>query len=401
MLPSFLTPLLAAATVAGGGGNAEPAPSMPSWARSTGPVLIAGVVRDETGAPVAGPVSVSVMPRDVEVGDTYPVVAQGLAGADGRFEARVTNATTLAQIADRQNGWVETVTASDNALSASPGIRSIRVWKDQDQRLQVTPGDVARRAASDTAPVPAVTPTLDLTVAPPAATGPERAAPSRACNVTPLWKVKSNDTTTGWAVVGELNNAYNDGTEAEFSYGRGGDRSTAFGIAVSVSRGSASGSFSITDEATVANSARVKFAPFQRRLARKMRTQFQFKRTVEERECPSTGVKDVRKTIRATGWWGGTDTAVKQPEALDKCDPRAVFGYGGGDEFMRDRTNAVRYTQGATAFGVSLTTQTSFSKNVTTEYRFGGRKGKKHYLCGQDGRTPATTAGRIFSGARR
>ncbi len=159
MLPSALAPFLAAASIAGSPAAADQPPSsVPSWARTSAPVLVAGVVRDEAGAPVAGPVSVSVMPRDVEEGDTYPVVAQGIADADGRYEARVTDPITLQQIADRQNGWVETVTASDNAASASPGIRSIRVWEDESDRLQVTPGLEARRALGENAPVPAVTP---------------------------------------------------------------------------------------------------------------------------------------------------------------------------------------------------------------------------------------------------
>ncbi len=404
MLPSALAPFLAAASIAGSPAAADQPPnSVPSWARTSAPVLVAGVVRDEAGAPVAGPVSVSVMPRDVEEGDTYPVVAQGIADADGRYEARVTDPITLQQIADRQNGWVETVTASDNAASASPGIRSIRVWEDESDRLQVTPGLEARRALGENAPVPAVTPTLDLTVAPPEAPAADgqRGAPTRACSVTPLWKVISREKAPAWTVVGELNNAYNDGTVGTFSYGRGGERSTSIGVAVSVSMGGASGGFSITDESTIANSARVTFAPFNRRLARKMRTQFLYLRTTEERKCRDTGVKDVRRTIRAIGWEGGTNTEVKQPEALDQCDRSVVGPYYGGDTFIRDRTNAARYTVGANAFGVALTTQTSFSKNVTTEYRFGGRRSKKHYICGQDGRSPATTSGRIFSGGRR
>lgn len=400
MLHSVIAPLLAAATLTGGGGPADPAPTIPPSARPAGAVLIAGVVRDEHGAPVAGPVSVSVMPRDVETGDTYPVVAQGVADASGQFQATVTDAATLSAIANRQHGWVETITASDNAASASPGVRSIRVWEDDAGRMQITPQAVARRAATEGGAVPAVTPTLDLTVAAPIAGGTARGG-TRACNVTPLWKVKSTEMASNWATVGELNNAYNDGTKATFSYGRGGDRSTSFGIAVSVSYGSAAGSYSVTDEATISHSARVTFPEFNRRLARKMRTQFRYKRTIEERVCPNTGVKDVRKTVRATGWWGGTDTSVKQPEGLDKCDPRAVFGWEGGTKFMRDRNAAVRYTYGTEAFGVALSTQSGFSRNVTTEYAFGGRKAKKHYLCGPDGKTPATTAGRIFSGARR
>jgi hypothetical protein len=69
--------------------------------------------------------------------------------------------------------------------------------------------------------------------------------------------------------------------------------------------------------------------------------------------------------------------------------------------FLRKRNRAVRWTRGAAAFGVYLTTRSGFSENVTLEYRFGGRPRKRHYLCGPDGTSSPYEAGRVFSGALR
>lgn len=403
MLHSVIAPLLAAATLTGGGGPADPAPTIPPSARPAGAVLIAGVVRDEHGAPVAGPVSVSVMPRDVETGDTYPVVAQGVADASGQFQATVTDAATLSAIADRQEGWVETVTTSDNAASVSSGVRSVRVW-DDGGRLRVTPQSVARRAAeNDVTPAP-VTPMVDLKVAPPIAGGTVRTGKAPACHVTPLFKIVDEDVSTGWGVVGELNNAYNDGTSATFFYGRAGELTTSVGIAVALSKGKASGSFSIDDMATITKSASVEFPAFKRRLARKLRTGFRYKRTIEERSCPGRPeTLERRTTVRAIAWNGGSNIDVKQPAALDQCNARVLKNesYAGGTTFTRDRNEAATYIIGGEAFGVALRMQSGYSKNVVSKFSFGGRASKKHYLCGADGVSSATRSGRIFSGAAR
>jgi hypothetical protein len=105
--------------------------------------------------------------------------------------------------------------------------------------------------------------------------------------------------------------------------------------------------------------------------------------------------------IRATGWLLGTDFDTEQAGALDKCDTRWLGRNGGGGGFVRNANHAVRWTQGAAAFGVWLTTQSGFSRYVTTECKFGGPMSKNHYLCGPDGKQDPSTAGRIFSGARK
>jgi hypothetical protein len=51
--------------------------------------------------------------------------------------------------------------------------------------------------------------------------------------------------------------------------------------------------------------------------------------------------------------------------------------------------------------GANLTTRSGFDSKVEISYRFRGRDGKKHYLCGPDGRTSAASSGRVFSGAVR
>jgi hypothetical protein len=365
-------------------------PVNPAPAASTGAVLVAGRVTDQTGAPVPGPVSVSVMPRDVKRGDSYPVVAQGTANAFGNYSATVTDPATIAGIARAQSGWIETITASDNANSASAGVRSIQVAGGASALRLSTH---AVRDNADVSVAAAAKP-LDLTVksAPKTLIRLDK-APSRACAWTPIWLVTKEETRPAWTVVGELNNAYNDGTVASFTYGQQGHAETSIGIAVAVN----AANFSISEESSIDDAASIGFPPFKRRLARKMRTQFTYKRTIETRTCPMTGVSDTRETIRAVRWEGGTSIDSKQPGALDKCVRKTKYSPGGS--FQRDTGRAVRWTAGASAFGVSLTTQSGFSKNVSTRYEFGRRP--VHFLCGADGKESAITAGRIFSGGKK
>jgi hypothetical protein len=106
--------------------------------------------------------------------------------------------------------------------------------------------------------------------------------------------------------------------------------------------------------------------------------------------------------IRATSWIGGTNSQLRQPGALDRCEPRYLNGgFEGTTGFHRTRNEAVRWTRGASAFGVYLTTRSGFSENVTLEYTFGGSVRKRHYLCGPDGRSSPYEAGRVYSGAVR
>jgi hypothetical protein len=66
-----------------------------------------------------------------------------------------------------------------------------------------------------------------------------------------------------------------------------------------------------------------------------------------------------------------------------------------------ESNRAVRWTVGVEAFGVALTSQSGFSKNVKLSYRFGGSGRKVHRVCGTDGKQAIWQSGRAFSGTRR
>ena len=200
--------------------------------------------------------------------------------------------------------------------------------------------------------------------------------------------------TAAYAIVGEVNNAYNDGTRVNFSHAREQTADTDFGVAVSDDAGD---TFGIVGQNHSGDSGTLTFPPVQRRWARQLRTKFEFTR--EAVRTDSCAVWSIY--IRATGWLLGTDSATKQKGTLDRCDSHWVGGNASTAVFIRSSNRAVRWTHGAAAFGVWLTTQSGFSRNVTINYTFGGPANKKHYLCGPDGRQDPSISGRIFSGARR
>jgi hypothetical protein len=105
--------------------------------------------------------------------------------------------------------------------------------------------------------------------------------------------------------------------------------------------------------------------------------------------------------VMAKQWIDGGQER-RQRGMLDRCISEALGGFPGARyEFDRYSSNAVCWKQGASAFGVFLTTRSGFSEHVQTHQTFGGRRAKRHYLCGKDGTTSPYTAGRIASGARQ
>jgi hypothetical protein len=207
--------------------------------------------------------------------------------------------------------------------------------------------------------------------------------------------VKKPVNTPQWAVVGELNNAYNDGTAATFTYARDHTADTDFSVAVSSDGGE---TFELHGQTHIGDYGKVVWPTFRRRFARKMRSKFQF--TLEAARADTCAVWSEK--IHATAWLSGTDFTIKQAGTLDKCDSSWVGGSAGaGSEWERDHNDAVRWTRGVSAFGVELTSQSGFSTHVVTHYVFGGPENKMHYVCGPNGRQSPFLSGRIFSGARK
>jgi hypothetical protein len=196
------------------------------------------------------------------------------------------------------------------------------------------------------------------------------------------------------AVVGQFNNAYNDGTSGSFDYGRERTADTDFGVAESNDSGV---NWTISGTNHIGDSGTVEYPTVRRRYSRKLRSTFEFTREAARNyTCAKWSIR-----IRATSWIGGGDDNIKT-RGLDRCIPGALgLGFPSGYGFLRNRNSATRYRRGVSVFGVSLTTESGYSQNVELRYRFRGRRGKRHWLCGPDGRQSPFESGAVLSGARR
>ena len=117
------------------------------------------------------------------------------------------------------------------------------------------------------------------------------------------------------AVVGELNNAYNDGTWGRFTYGRGGSAETSIGVAASYGPGV----WTISGTKTISDEGEAMFPLVRRRFARRLLSQFEFhKQSARNNTCAHWDTY-----ISAAAWDGG-NADRRQRGTLDKCDPDVV-----------------------------------------------------------------------------
>jgi hypothetical protein len=356
---------------------------------SAGTVLSSGTLTDAGGLPAPGTIRVYAWPHS-DRAMKLPLVGTAHAGAAGAFTVVARDAEKLLELAQQRNGWLD-FTATAETLSGRgewtfTGFvtrtgSGVRVASDDATE---TRAGVARIASH--APEPGIAIRADRPRPPATAAGP----PCR--NERHVTKPRY---TRSLAVVGELNNAYNDGTRGRFTYGREHSADTEFGIAMSSDGGD---TWFIGGENHISDYGSVTFPPATRRYARKLRTLFEFSHQAARNN--TCAVFD--HYIRATSWIGGTNSDLRQPGALNRCQPEYLHGgFAGTSEFHRRRNQAVRWSRGAAAFGVYLTTRSGFSENVSLHYTFGGRPRKRHYLCGADGRSSPYESGRVFSGARK
>jgi hypothetical protein len=341
---------------------------------SAATVLTSGTLSDASGMPAPGTIRVYAWPHSSRA-MTLPLLGTAQAGAGGQFTVVARDERKLLALARQRDGWLD-FTATAETISGTGE------WTFTGFVGRATAG-AARVAA------PARVPRIAIKADRPRPLATAAGPPCR--NKRHVTKPRY---TRALAVVGELNNAYNDGTRGRFTYGREHSADTEFGVAMSSDGGD---TWFIGGENSVRDYGSVTFPPATRRYARKLRTLFEFSH--QKARNNTCAVYD--HYIRATSWIGGTDSRLRQPGALNRCDPRVLDAFESRARFHRVRNNAVRWSRGASAFGVYLTSRSGFSENVRLDYTFGGSSRKKHYLCGPDGRTSPYQAGRVFSGARR
>jgi hypothetical protein len=320
-----------------------------------------------------------------------PLLGTAQAGPDGRFAVSAVDDAQLLGLARARGGWLDLTAVGDTPGSQAQWGFTVFVDASPDGTARVSTPDAVSTSA-ETARIATAKPPI-----PQIKLHANRSVPfalaSQFGTCDTKYRARKPVSTRSLAIVGELNNAYNDGTRGEFTYAREGSASTAFGIAANL-QGT---TWTISGETTITNKGSATFPPATKRYSRKLRTEFEF--TKYQTQASSCAVWETE--IRATSWIGGTDSRIKQA-GLDACDPHQLFrGWEGGATFHRQDNAAVRFTRGVEAFGVNLTSQSNFSKNIMLDYKFGGSLSKQHYLCGPDGKQSPYDSGRVFSGARR
>lgn len=355
---------------------------------SAATTITSGMLTNELGAPTSGTVRVyAVMPH----GGTSPLLGTALAGATGQFAVTADDPAQLVALTRSTNGWLDWWAVADTGGFEGLSLSTSFIDHTGGVVRSVTPEAVGpRNATAARVSSAAPSPRVRLKAGRPL---PARAAQGR-CKTEHEERVVARGPSL--AVVGELNNAYNDGTSATFTYGRGGESATYFGIAYD--DGSGNG-FRIDSEKYAAYQGSTTFPTVRRRYARKMRSGFTF----EKRQARNNSCAVWDTYVLTTGWQGTQNVRQKQSGTLNRCVPEAFGrqGFLAGGRFSTTTHNAVRWSRGVSVYGANLTTRSGFDQKVEISYRFRGGDGKKHYLCGPDGRTSAASSGRVFSGAVR
>ena len=360
----------------------------PSAASAT--VLATGTLTNAAGAPSAGEVRVYawVFPK---LGQTreMPLLGTATAGSDGRFSVASLNDGLLRSVSGPRDGWVDfTVVGSAGSDIGSWGYTG----------FVDAPGGTARISTADAvidsggkARVANAEPRIpELRVRLQHRTPVASASQVQECD----WKrhVKAVGSMRKMTVVGEVNNSYNDGSYGTFTYGSDGFTESTIGAASNVK----DVGWSIDAEYLIKQEGRVRFAPAKRRYSRKLRTSFEYtKYEIRASECA-----EPEEHVRATAWIGDSDDSIKQ-NGLDKCDAKYFNGQNSHDQFFRKDTQAVTYTRAVEAFGINLTSRSGYSKSVTIKYDWRGPENKKHYICGEDGKSSAYSSPRILTGSRK
>jgi hypothetical protein len=355
---------------------------------AAGTVLVSGQLRDAAGNPAAGSVQVYAWPlHDSAI--TLPLVGQAQSDGAGNFTVVATDPGKLAQLARQRDGWLDFIAVGDTPGHEGQWTFTSYIDTAGAAVRSLDPDSVSAQGLSAAIASAGHAPRIRIDAKQKVAA---HTAQYGSCDN--QRHAKAPEKSSAWAIVGELNNAYNDGTSASFTYSREQTADTSFGVAMSSDGGD---TWSIGGTTHVGDKGSLSFPTVTSRYARKLKTKFEFtKEQVRATSCAPWSVY-----VRATSWLLGTDSSTKQNGTLDKCDSSWVGGDNSGVNFTRNRNDAVRWNNGAVAFGVEITTQSGFSKDVSTVYKFGGPPSKKHYLCGPDGRESPVTAGRIFSGARK
>jgi hypothetical protein len=339
-------------------------------AELSGPVIVAGSVRDTKGRPTSGRAALLAFPpQDVmsvmKVGDSVRIVpvGKGRVAADGSFALRWDPRIPI----DEFVSSIDTVDL-EVVVEGPAGATVFSLSRE------VTPDGGAVRGAATTAvrdphPTRDVVLTLDprLARARQSSDPTDRAAHEAAGPVYCLSTLKSIYPPV-WHLVAELYTGPH--ATVDFSYTVGAQSTLGVGLSVS---GSA-GSFSQSGKVSVASTGSVNFAEVPQNQRRIEETQWRYGKW--DISCPMAP----RFQARPHSWIGGSTyyNAAVTP-AAPYCTPYLV-----GDRPSIDQHRAVEWSNGvkiAAFIGVDLSSTTGFTTSAAQKWTFraNGR------LCGTNG----------------
>jgi hypothetical protein len=332
----------------------------------SGPVIVAGSVRDAKGRPTSGRAALLAFPpQDVmsamKVGDSVRIVpvGKGRVDPDGTFAVRWDPRIPIGDFVSSMD-TVDLEVVVEGPTGA--GVVSLSREVTPDGRAV----EVAGNAARDPHSRPEVVLTLDprLARARQSSESTDRAVRDAAGPVYCVNTLKSIYPPV-WHLVAELYTGPH--ATVDFTYSVGAQSTLGVGLSVS---GSA-GSFSQSGKVTVASTGSVNFAEVPQNQRRVEETQWRYGKW--DLTCPMVP----RFEARPHSWIGGSTyyNAAVTP-AAPYCTPYLV-----GDRPSIDQHRAVEWSNGvkiAALIGVDLSSTTGFTTNAGQKWTFKAN-GK---LCG-------------------
>jgi hypothetical protein len=338
-------------------------------ADSSGAVVATGTLTDAAGDPLQGTVS------------AYPSIV-----------ARSGLLRSLGSAATTDSSGHFTITANAAALRSAAagngGVANLTLMADAGQMsgATFTPVNVNSSSASVASTTAASPATVSITAYPdPVARSKGRAhcpPPGTVrTRVVKVWHHKH-------ILVGELNNAYRDGTHARWEYGRQADTFAQSGAKVGGKGWKISGGVSIHNTSSAAVGKRL-----GHKGSLKLRSNFVVKKGTGV-YCDNYHHRHRSWGIAAHRWVGGL--SEKHNHGLHRCPPHD--SYPERSSFSRNSKNAVLWHRGFEAGPLTFGSRSGYSQWVKVHERFG--RLHHHFICGKHGHS-AVSSGRIFSGARK
>ncbi len=350
------------------------------------PVLLAGVLVDEYGAPVRGG-AVSVSPSVGAEGSEEAVeLASAETDASGAFVVRLSPADpAIAAAAAANDGWV----TFDAAFLTGTRVQ-FRSFSRRAEGGSWVAGEAQVHVQFDsTAAIGSQAPGVRT-----ALSELDTGHPRPGCY---LFTTRLGELDR-YMVIGEAH-VWKD-QALTWAYGEQADSNIGVGYSTDGIHWSLSGSMHVGNKRSAQITDTISnLGDDDGNFGRRYRSEFHFVKERQRRVCLGRSATVYR--IRATRWNGGFDYYDDVKDLNGHCGDRYVgtavyFTPASGKGTFRRASEDLRtYTAAVTVFGVSLSGQTGASKSSSQTWRF-GRHFTRYYLCGDTGKP--TVAERIFAG---